>query len=119
MSDIRSTIIRFNLKKPLHQKAWKYLQMMDRQMFKSYSHAVITALADYFDRLYNARDMPEPDAHDEMLISRISEEVEKRLQHMVITDVIKNDMNGDTDAETVEPSSTKKTNIDWDFIGKG
>ena len=37
-NNIRSTNLRFNLEKDLQRKAWEYLQTMDKQEFKSYSH---------------------------------------------------------------------------------
>ena len=49
---IYNTNLRFNLEKDLQRKAWEYLQSMNRQEFKSYSHVISLALVDYFDRYY-------------------------------------------------------------------
>ena len=49
-NNIRSTNLRLNLEKDLQRKAWEYLQAMDKQEFRSYSHAIALALVDYFDR---------------------------------------------------------------------
>ena len=51
-NQIRNTNLRFNLEKDLQRKAWEYLQSMNRQEFKSYSHVISLALVDYFDRYY-------------------------------------------------------------------
>ena len=55
---IRSTIVRFNLDKDLQNKAWQYLQTMDKQKFKSYSHVIAISLVDYFDRYYRSQADP-------------------------------------------------------------
>ena len=47
---IVSTNIRFNLDKKPDRIAWEYLQRRDRQEYRSYSKAVITAVNDYFER---------------------------------------------------------------------
>ena len=49
-NNIRNTNLRFNLDKEQQRKAWKYLQTMNRQDFKSYSQVISIALVDYFDR---------------------------------------------------------------------
>ena len=45
-----NTNIRLNLAKEEDQRAWKYLQNMDRKEFRSYSRAVVAALNDFFSR---------------------------------------------------------------------
>ena len=57
-NNIRSTNLRFNLEKDLQRKAWEYLQAMDKQEFRSYSHAIALALVDYFDRYYRTQEDP-------------------------------------------------------------
>ena len=57
-NNIRSTNLRFNLEKDLQRKAWEYLQTMDKQEFKSYSHVIALALVDYFDRYYRTKGAP-------------------------------------------------------------
>ena len=49
-NNIRNTNLRFNLDKEQQRKAWKYLQTLNRQDFKSYSQVISIALVDYFDR---------------------------------------------------------------------
>ena len=43
---IRSTNLRFNLKKETQRRAWEYLQTMNKAEFKSYSHAIAVAVVD-------------------------------------------------------------------------
>ena len=52
--NIRRTNVRFHLDKDLQNKAWQYLQTMDKQQFKSYSNVIAVSLDDYFDRYYNS-----------------------------------------------------------------
>ena len=47
---IISTNIRFNLAKPEDREAWDHLQRLDRNKYKSYTRAVVTALNAYFRR---------------------------------------------------------------------
>ena len=56
--NIRSTNLRFNLDKDMQNRAWQYLQTMDKQHFKSYSNVIAVALVDYFDRYYRIQDDP-------------------------------------------------------------
>ena len=49
---ISTITVRFNLEKTAHQKAWEYLQNMDKSAHKSYSNVIIIALIEYFER-YN------------------------------------------------------------------
>ena len=48
--NVKSTNLRFNLDKDIQRKAWDYLQSMDKQKFKSYSHVIALSLVEYFDR---------------------------------------------------------------------
>lgn len=45
-----STNIRFNLAKPEDREAWEHLQRLDRNKYKSYTRAVVTAVNAYFGR---------------------------------------------------------------------
>ncbi len=46
--NIRSTNLRFNLDKDVQNRAWQYLQTMDKKKFKSYSQIIAISLVDYF-----------------------------------------------------------------------
>ena len=48
--ELRKFVVRFNLANPLHQKAWSFLQTMDRDKFKSNTNLVAVAIAEYFER---------------------------------------------------------------------
>ena len=56
--NIRSTNLRFNLDKDVQNRAWQYLQTMDKKKFKSYSQIIAISLVDYFDRFYKKQDEP-------------------------------------------------------------
>lgn len=47
---IARTVLRMNLEKEADRRAWEYLQRLDRKAHKSYSHAIVTAINDFFDR---------------------------------------------------------------------
>ena len=72
---IRSTNVRFNLDKEIPAQAWQYLQTMDRQEFKSYSHVIALALVDYFDRYYRTQEDPylETREREEQFVNQIVE----------------------------------------------
>ena len=80
-NNIRSTNLRLNLEKDLQRKAWEYLQAMDKQEFRSYSHAIALALVDYFDRYYRTQEDPylETREREERFVAQIIEAVEKSL----------------------------------------
>ena len=79
---IRNTNLRFNLEKDLQRKAWEYLQSMNRQEFKSYSHLIALALVDYFDRYYRIAEDPylETREREERFINQIVEGVQQNLK---------------------------------------
>ena len=45
--EIRKFVVRFNLANPLHQKAWSFLQTMDREKFKSTTNLTAVAITEY------------------------------------------------------------------------
>lgn len=77
--NIRSTNLRFNLDKPLQRQAWEYLQVMDKNAFKSYSNAIAVSLVNYFERYYRKQDDPylETREREERFVEQIVEAVEK------------------------------------------
>lgn len=84
MSNIRSTNLRFNLDKPLYQKAWTYLQNMDKAEFKSYNHAIALSVAEYFERYYKKESDPyfETREREESFIEQIVLAVEKAIEKL-------------------------------------
>ncbi len=83
--NIRNTNLRFNLNKEEQKKAWNYLQSMDRQMFKSYSYAITTAVNDYFERLYHQEEDPyfETREREERFVMQIIEAVQTTLTQLL------------------------------------
>lgn len=122
MKDIRNTNIRFNLDNPLHQKAWAYLQSMDKKKFKSYSHVIILALIDFFDRYYRQQDDPyfETREREERFVQQIVDEVGKSIRlympQLMISD---NEKITNRPIAVKEPEEEENIDIDWSFIQKG
>ena len=81
-NNIRSTNLRLNLEKDLQRKAWEYLQAMDKQEFRSYSHVIALALVDYFERYYRTQEDPylETREQEEHFVDQIVEAVERSLK---------------------------------------
>ena len=79
---IRSTNLRFNLKKEPQRRAWEYLQGMDKAKFKSYSNAAALALVAYFDHYYKVQDDPylETREREERFVSQIVGAVETAME---------------------------------------
>lgn len=68
MSEIHRTVLRLNMKNPIHKKAWDYLTNMDRSVFSSYTQVISMAIVDYFDRHYHKKE-----DYEEHLLRRIAE----------------------------------------------
>lgn len=128
-NNIICTNIRFNLDNPLHQKAWEYLQTMDKSQFKSYTHATALSITEMFDRFYKLQADPylETRQREEQFVTQIVEAVEKALNEalpsfllsciasfanlQISPSVAQNQMqNNDINTENEE--------IDWDFISE-
>jgi hypothetical protein len=84
LSNIRSTNLRFNLDKPLYEKAWTYLQNMDKAEFKSYNHAISLSVAEYFERYYKKESDPyfETREREELFVKQIVLSVEKAIERL-------------------------------------
>lgn len=122
MKDIRNTNIRFNLDNPLHQKAWAYLQSMDKKKFKSYSHVIILALVDFFDRYYRQQDDPyfETREREERFVQQIVDEVGKNIRLYMPQFMIRdNEKINNRPIAVQEPEEEENIDIDWSFIQKG
>jgi hypothetical protein len=85
VGDIKNTSLRLNLEKPTHQKAWNYLQSIDKSQFKSYSHAIAISVADYFERLEQNQADPyfENREREERFIAQIITAVESALEKTI------------------------------------
>ena len=123
---IRSTNLRFNLEKDLQRKAWEYLQTMDKQEFRSYSHAIALALVDYFDRYYRTQDDPylETREREERFVGQIIEAVEKSLNQTLpifLSGLTAGMAQREPQSRASLPSHEElesETDVDWDFLGE-
>ncbi|MCR5143087.1 MAG: adenylate cyclase [Ruminococcus sp.] len=82
MNNIKCINLRFNLDKPLDRQAWEYLHSMDKDEFKSYSHAVTVAVTEYFKNYYRRKDDPyfETREREERFVEQIVNAVEKGVE---------------------------------------
>ena len=124
MSNIRSTNLRFNLDKPLYEKAWTYLQNMDKAEFKSYNHAIARSVADYFERYYRKESDPyfETREREELFIKQIVLAVEKAIEKALpgfLTACLTGIVQPYKQIETEEPVKEETNDeIDWDFLSE-
>ncbi len=81
MKNIKSLCIRFNLLKDRDKSVWDILHSLDKKKWKSYSSAVITSVADFFDRQNKVKDDPyfETREREEKFVSEIVEAVERAM----------------------------------------
>lgn len=124
---IRNTNLRFNLEKDLQRKAWEYLQSMNREEFKSYSHAISLALVDYFDRYYRIAEDPylETREREEQFINQIVEGVQQNLNQSLplflsglTIGMVQMESPKQTSLTTSNHSSSDAEDVDWDFLGE-
>ena len=125
-NNIRSTNLRFNLEKDLQRKAWEYLQTMDKQEFKSYSHVIVLALVDYFDRYYRTQEDPylETREREERFVAQIIEAVEKSLNQTLplflsgLTAGMAQREPQSRASLTPHEKPEPEADVDWDFLGE-
>lgn len=122
--NIRNTNLRFNLNKDLHRKAWDYLRTMDKQEFKSYSHAVALALVKFFDHYYlTSEDSdPKPKELEEHFVEQIVKSVENSLLQtlpvFLAGYMVNFPQKGQETNTHFSQESAVQTDIDWDFLGE-
>lgn len=120
--NIRSTNLRFNLDKEVQNRAWQYLQTMDKKKFKSYSQIIAISLVDYFDRYYKKQEDPyfETREREEHFVAQIVTAVESAMDRTLPV-YLAGCMAGiaqiapQTTAATSEPEDV---DLDWDFLGE-
>lgn len=126
MADIKNTCLRFNLDKPVHKKAWNYLQSMDKSQFKSYSHAVAVSVTDYFERHYRNQDDPyfENREREERFITQIIKSVEKSLEQTIpnfltacLAGISRTYPVQAVESVAKSTDDTASEEIDYDFVG--
>ena len=121
--NIRSTNVRFNLDKDLQNKAWQYLQTMDKQKFKSYSNVIAVSLVDFFDRYYRSQDDPylETREREERFVEQIITAVEHAMEKTLPV-FLAGCMAGLSKASAVvippDTVSDSDEDVDWDFLGE-
>lgn len=120
--NIRSTNLRFNLDKEIQNRAWQYLQTMDKQRFKSYSNVIAVALVEYFDRYYRSQDDPylETREREERFVNQIVASVEtameKTLPVFLAGCVAGLSQTAVITAPAVQQEPDEEP--DWDFLGE-
>ena len=120
--NIRSTNLRFNLEKDTQNRAWQYLQTMDKQHFKSYSNVIAVALVDYFDRYYRIQDDPylETREREERFVNQIVSSVESAMEKTFPV-FLAGCMAGLAQAPVSVPAIPQQepdADLDWDFLGE-
>ena len=122
LSNIRSTNLRFNLDKPLYEKAWAYLQNMDKSEFKSYNHAIALSVAKYFERYYRKESDPyfETREREELFIKQIVTATEKAIEKALpsfLTACLTGIVQPFKQIEPAEPANEETNDeVDWDFL---
>ena len=120
--NIRSTNLRFNLDKDVQNRAWQYLQTMDKKKFKSYSQIIAISLVDYFDRYYKKQDEPylETREREERFVEQIVTAVENAMNRTLPV-YLAGCMVGIaqiTPQVAVTASEPEDADLDWDFLGE-
>ena len=120
--NIRSTNLRFNLDKDVQNRAWQYLQTMDKKKFKSYSQIIAISLVDYFDRYYKKQDEPylETREREERFVEQIVTAVENAMNRTLPV-YLAGCMVGIaqiTPQVAVPASEPEDADLDWDFLGE-
>ena len=120
--NIRSTNLRFNLDKDVQNRAWQYLQTMDKKKFKSYSQIIAISLVDYFDRYYKKQDEPylETREREERFVEQIVTAVENAMNRTLPV-YLAGCMVGIaqiTSQVAVAASEPEDADLDWDFLGE-
>lgn len=122
VENIRSTNLRFNLDKETQNRAWQYLQTMDKHRFKSYSNVIAVALVDYFDRYYRSQDDPylETREREERFVNQIVASVESVMEKTLPV-FLAGCMTGLAQSPVIQPPAVQQEpgeDLDWDFLGE-
>ena len=120
--NIVKTTLRFNISNPTQQKAWNYLQTMDKKKFKSYSNIIAVAIVEYFEKYYKFEDDPyfETREREEKFIADILNKVENRLNDLLPQYMFANMIpNTATIQEPITDNSVSEQDdedIDWELL---
>ena len=79
---VACTVLRMNLEKEADRQAWEYLQRLDRKAHKSYSHAIVTAINDFFGRQERLLNDPylETREKEDAFLQRVLEAIAKGVE---------------------------------------
>lgn len=135
-TNIKNTNLRFNMDKEIQRRAWEYLQTMDKEIFKSYSHVIAVSVVDFFERYYRVQDDPylETREREERFVAQIVDAVKAALEKDLpvffagCLSGLSRRMAWDDSAPAfvsaqAEPSGTAgeteeaEPEIDWEFLG--
>ena len=120
--NIRSTNLRFNLDKEIQNRAWQYLQTMDKQRFKSYNNVIAVALVGYFDRYYRSQDDPYLETREreerfvDQIVASVEAAMEKTLPVFLAGCVAGLSQTAVITAPAVQQEPDEEP--DWDFLGE-
>ena len=115
---VARTVLRMNLEREADRRAWEYLQRLDRKAHKSYSHAVITAINDFFgrqERLLNDSYLETREKEDAFL-QRVLEAIAKGFQETAalgMTEAVQPSSQGITATNTASVSATDAEREAW------
>lgn len=125
MADLKGSPFEFDQNNELHRKAQYYLETMDRERFPTFGDVIVTAIVDYFDRLY--AEVPETVAADAQFQNAVEKAVEDALEKKLpgiigpmLDEYFEKDPDDgadeDADEESVSLESVEK-DINWGFLG--
>ena len=120
---IKTLCLRFNLDKPLDNKAFEHLQGMNKSQFKSYSHVAALAITEYFQRYYIKCDDPyfetreREDKFVQQIVAQIGTAVEKAMPSFLAACLTGLAMPCQPQTVTEPIPDENDSEIDLDFIG--
>ena len=132
MSDTHRISLRFNPEDELQQRAWEYLESLDREGFKSRREAVTLAVVDFFGRLERQKADPDWESREreERAVSRIVEAVEREIARTLpaylagcaavfrAIPVENVPVASQEQAAQPEEPQISEADIDWDYLGQ-
>ena len=78
MRNTFTTSLRLNLNEPADRQAWMYLQTMDKDKYRSYREAIVTAVNDFFSR-------QEQTIKEQAFLDRVVDTIQRSLQGMTVS----------------------------------
>lgn len=124
MSNIRTICLRFNLDKPLHKRAFEYLNTMDKSAFKSYTQAAALAITEYFELYLKKRNDPYLETREreerfiEQIVTAVGSAVEKALPGFMAAYITNLAQPYQQTAPPPTEQEPDLSEIDLDFVGE-